>query len=112
MLISNAFKTFLEEAPVHQSVWLEAVQKLGAASQLDRKTAALVYIGILAAVRMDSGLAFHVAEARAFGASREEVISAILAGMPAVGNIVIQALPVALDAFDQAVPDSLSSAED
>lgn len=99
--ISNAFQMFMTEAPAHQKAWLEGVQQLGAASALDGKTGALVYIGILAATRLESGLAFHVAEAKQLGASREEIISAVLAGLPAVGNIVIQALPVALNAFDE-----------
>jgi len=100
--ISNAFQTFMKEAPAHQAAWLEAVQKLDAASALDPKTEELVYIGILAATRMEGGLPFHVAHARSLGASREEIISAILAGLPAVGNAAIQALPVALDAYDEA----------
>ncbi|WP_207796742.1 carboxymuconolactone decarboxylase family protein [Sphingomonas oleivorans] len=61
----------------------------------------MVYIGILAAVRLESEIPFHVAEAKAHGASRDEVISSILAGLPAVGNAVIQALPAALAAYDR-----------
>lgn len=99
--ISNAFQAFMEEAPAHQEAWLEAVTKLGAASKLDAKTGALVYIGILAAARLDSGLTFHVSEAKEHGATRDEVISAVLAGLPAVGNVVIQSLPVALQAYDK-----------
>lgn len=99
--VSDAFRVFLEEAPAHRQAWLEAVRKLGAASALDAKTEALVYIGILAAARLESGLPFHVAHAKSLGASRDEIVSAILAGLPAVGNAVIQALPVALDAYDR-----------
>lgn len=99
--ISDAFQTFMKEAPAHQAAWLYAVEKLGAASKLDAKTEALVYIGILAAARLDSGLPFHVSEAKAHGATRDEVVSAVLAGLPAVGNVVIQSLPVALQAYDK-----------
>lgn len=98
--ISDAFQTFIKEAPAHQNAWLDAVKHLGIASSLEAKTAALVYIGILAATRLDSGLSFHVAEAKAHGATREEIISAVLAGLPAVGNVVIQSLPIALQAYD------------
>lgn len=98
--ISDAFHTFMTEAPAHQKAWLGAVQQLGVASNLEAKTQVLVYIGILAATRLDSGLAFHVAEAKAHGATRDEVISAVLAGLPAVGNVVIQSLPIALRAYD------------
>lgn len=62
--VSNAFQTFMKEAPAYQQVWLEAVKKLGVASALDAKTAELVYIGILAAARLESGLPFHVADAK------------------------------------------------
>ena len=98
--VSEAFQTFLTEAPAHQKAWLGAVQQLGMASALDPKTEALVYIAVLAATRLESGLAFHVAEAKTRGATRDEVISAVLCGLPAVGNAVIQSLPVALDAYD------------
>ncbi len=99
--MSDAFQIFMKEAPAHQEAWLEAVKKIGAASKLDPKTEALIYIGILAATRLHSGLPFHVAEAKQHGATREEVVSAILAGLPALGNVVIQALPAALQAYDK-----------
>lgn len=99
--VSSAFQTFMTEAPAHQKAWLAAVMSIGTASALDEKTDALVYLGILAAARLTSGLPFHVAEAKRHGATREEIISAVLAGLPAVGNVVIEALPVALCAYDQ-----------
>lgn len=98
--ISRAFQLFLSQAPEQAQAWLETVKKLGAASRLDHKTEALAYLGVLAAVRLEGGIAFHVKQAKAFGASREEIISAILVGLPAVGNVVIQSLPLALAAYD------------
>lgn len=41
-----------------------------------RKTSALSYLAVLAALRLESGIPFHVQTARQLGASREEVISA------------------------------------
>ncbi|MDF2635131.1 MAG: Carboxymuconolactone decarboxylase [Pelosinus sp.] len=99
-LMSNAFQTFIKEAPEHQKVWMETVQKLGGASKLDAKTEALSYIAVLAVLRLEGGLPFHVKHAKSLGATREEIISAVLVGLPAAGNVVIQALPVALQAFD------------
>ncbi len=98
--MSDAFQAFLHEAPEHAGAWMEAVQRLGAASALDDKTAALAYLAVLAATRLTSGVPFHAGQARALGASRDEVISAVLVGLPAVGNAVTQALPAALAAFD------------
>ncbi len=43
MKVSKAFETFASEAPVYQSVWMETVQKLDAASKLDKKTEELAY---------------------------------------------------------------------
>lgn len=100
LLVSNAFQTFMKEAPEHQAAWMESVQKLGAASKLDAKTEELAYIAVLASARLEGGLPFHVKHAKSLGATREEIISAVLVGLPAVGNIVIQALPIAINAFD------------
>ncbi len=100
--VSDAFATFQREAPRHAEAWMAAVQGLGAADALDEKTSHLVYIGILAAQRLVSGVPFHVKLARRAGASREEVISAVLLGLPAAGNGVTQALPAALAAYDEA----------
>jgi AhpD family alkylhydroperoxidase len=100
MKISNAFQTFLQEAPDHAKAWMGAVQGLDQASALDKKTEALAYLAVLAAQRLVSGVPFHVAEAKAAGATRQEIVSAVLIGLPATGNTVIEALPVALAAFD------------
>lgn len=99
--VSNAFQTFMKEAPEQAGAWMETVQKLDAASKLDPKTEELAYIAVLAAVRLEGGIAFHVKHAKSLGATREEIISAVLVGLPAVGNAVVQLLPAALAAFDE-----------
>jgi alkylhydroperoxidase/carboxymuconolactone decarboxylase family protein YurZ len=98
--MSNAFQTFLREAPGQAQAWMAAVQGLAQASALDTKTEELAYLAVLAALRMDSGIPLHVGLARQAGASRAEVISAILVGLPAAGQVVTQALPAALAAYD------------
>lgn len=100
-LVSNAFQTFMSEAPEHQKVWMDTVKKLDLASKLDSKTEEIAYIAVLAALRLEGGLPFHVKHAKSLGASRDEIISAILIGLPATGNVVIQSLPIALNAFDE-----------
>lgn len=104
MKVSNAFQAFFKEAPEHAKVWMGAVQGLDTASALDKKTEELAYLAVMASQRLLSGIPFHVGLAKAAGASREEVISAILIGLPAVGNTVIEALPLALEAYD--APDA------
>ena len=102
MNVSNAFQIFMNEAPEQAKAWLGAAKGLDQASQLDKKTEALAYLAVLAAMRLTSGIPFHVQEAKSAGASRQEIISAILVGLPAAGNCVIQSLPVALETFDGA----------
>ncbi|MGO2940436.1 MAG: carboxymuconolactone decarboxylase family protein [Pseudolactococcus laudensis] len=101
MKVSKAFETFAKEASEHQTAWLEAVQKLDQASALDKKTEALVYLAVLAVMRLESGIPFHVKMAQANGATREKIISSLLIGLPAAGNGVLQALPIALEALDE-----------
>jgi AhpD family alkylhydroperoxidase len=100
MSISNAFATFLHEAPAHAAAWMQAAKALDAASALEKKTEELAYVAVLAATGLSSGLPFHVKAARKHGASRAEVLSAVLLGLPAVGNTVITGLSVALEAYD------------
>ena len=100
--VSNAFQLFLEEAPAYARAWMEAVRGLEAASALDKKTSALAYLAVLAALRLDSGVPFHVQVAKRAGATRAEVLSALLLGLPAVGNAVTQSLPAGLAAYDAA----------
>lgn len=99
-LISDAFQVFLREAPEHAKAWMTAVQNLGSASALDKKTESLAYLAVLSVLRLESGIPFHVALAKEAGATRAEVISAILVGLPAAGNIVTRCLPPAIQAYD------------
>lgn len=100
--ISKAFQTFVSEAPQHAQAWGGMIQGMASASALDEKTASLAYLAVLAALRLESGIPFHVQAAKQAGASRQEVISAILIGLPAAGNAVTQVLPTALATYDAA----------
>ncbi|KZX16104.1 carboxymuconolactone decarboxylase family protein [Methanobrevibacter cuticularis] len=101
MKVSKSFEAFAKNAPQFHDAWMEVVQKLDKASKLDKKTEELAYLAVMAATRLESGIPFHVKMAKSHGASRDEIISSILVGLPAVGNIVIQALPIALEAYDE-----------
>jgi len=98
--VSNAFQAFAAEAPAQAGALMEMAKKLDAASALDKKTGALAYLAVLAALRMESGVPFHTMLAKKAGATREEVIGAILTGLPAAGISVTQSLPAALAAYD------------
>jgi alkylhydroperoxidase/carboxymuconolactone decarboxylase family protein YurZ len=99
-LVSNAFQAFLTEAPEQAQAWGAMVQSLAQASALESKTSALAYLAVLAALERPSGIPFHVKAAKNAGATREEVISAVLVGLPAAGHVVTQALPHAIEAYD------------
>jgi alkylhydroperoxidase/carboxymuconolactone decarboxylase family protein YurZ len=103
--VSSAFQMFMTQAPKHTQAWMAAVQGLDNASALDKKTEHLAYLAVLAAVRLESGVPFHTQLAKEAGASRDEVISAILVGLPAAGNGVTQSLPGALAAYDSGSTD-------
>ena len=99
-LISKAFQVFMTDAPQHAQAWGKVVQELSQASALDAKTRGLAYLAVMAALRLESGIPFHVHTLKDMGVSRDEVISAILVGLPAAGHVVTQALPAALAAYD------------
>ena len=98
--ISPAFTAFFNEAPTQAQAWMAMVKSTAAASALDGKTQALAYLAVLAALRLESGIPFHVAHAKQLGATRAEIISAILVGLPAAGHAVTQVLPLAIQSFD------------
>lgn len=100
MKVSKAFALFMQEAPAHAKAWTQAAEALDVASALEKKTEELAYIAVLAATGNTSGIPFHVLSAKSHGASRQEVLSAVLLGLPAAGAVVIGALPSALEAYD------------
>lgn len=102
MTVSAAFSAFASQAPQFRQPWMGMVLAFDEASALDKRTRELSYLAVLAASGMESGVPFHVASAVRAGATREEVISAILVGLTAVGQRVISALPAALGALDEA----------
>jgi alkylhydroperoxidase/carboxymuconolactone decarboxylase family protein YurZ len=100
--VSDAFRAFMSEAPEHAKAWGAMVGGLAQSSALDEKTSALAYLAVLAAQRLEGGIPFHVQAAKQAGASREEVVSAILIALPAAGLGVTQVLPAAIAAYDAA----------
>jgi len=98
--VSDAFKAFSEEAPKHAEAWMKLVQGLSSASALDHKTHNLAYIAVLAALGRKNGIPFHVRMAKKSGASRDEITSAVLVGLPPAGHVTTESLPAAIDAYD------------
>ena len=91
---------FNQEAPAHARAWSQMVGEIAKANVLDPKTTALVYIGILAALGLEGGIPFHTSLARQAGATKEEIIHAVLVGLPAAGHKVTQVLPSILESLE------------
>jgi alkylhydroperoxidase/carboxymuconolactone decarboxylase family protein YurZ len=98
--VSQAFRAFLKEAPEQAEAWMATVRALDETTALDPKTEALAYLAVLAVQRLEGGIALHTTLAKQAGATRNEVISAVLVGLPAAGNVVTQVLPAVLAAYD------------
>jgi len=99
--VSNAFQVFATEAKDHAQAWNVATGALAHACVLEPKTRHLGYLAVLAALGLESGVPFHVMLAKDAGASRDEVISAILLGLQPAGHRVTACLPAALAAYDE-----------
>jgi len=97
--VTNDFKIFLEESNGVGQAFMSTVMKISKVSALDSKVHELAYISVLAALQMESGLPFHVKQAKELGASIEEVKSAILVGMPLVGLRISAPFATAINAY-------------
>lgn len=99
--VTNSFNVFMTESPDTAKAYMDMVMKQAQASALDRKTHELAYISVLSVIRMTSGLNFHVKSAKDLGATRDEVKSAVLVGLPVAGITLVDALEAALNAYDE-----------
>lgn len=98
--MSPGFQILMRERPEVMQAWLGTDRVIGEHSALDPKTAELIYIAVLGALGLQRGIPFHATEAKRLGATRNEVISAVLVGLPAAGNRVIEALEEAVHPFN------------
>lgn len=99
--MSDGFTLFTKQFPQTAQAHMEFVRAKAAESALDAKTTHLAYIGVLCAAGLTSGLPFHIQLARQSGASHEEILSACLVGLQAVGLIVMDGYEVANRTLDQ-----------
>ncbi|MFP3152963.1 carboxymuconolactone decarboxylase family protein [Lachnospiraceae bacterium ZAX-1] len=99
--VSDEYNVFLKEGGQATAAFMDMVMKIDGASALDSKTNELAYIAVLSAVGLTGGLPFHVKSAKKLGATRDEVKSAVLLGLPAVGLAITQALPVVLQSYEE-----------
>jgi alkylhydroperoxidase/carboxymuconolactone decarboxylase family protein YurZ len=93
-------QTFLVAGPEQTQAPVMPVHVHSGAAALDAKTAELAYLAVLAALRVEGGVRCHAEAARRAGASRDEVIGAVLLGLPAEGRRFNQVLAAASGAYD------------
>jgi len=87
--VSNGFALFAQEWPKTAQAHMAFVQAKAAESALDAKTNHLAYLAVLSAAGLTGGIAFHVGLAEQAGAKPEEIRSAALVGLQAVGLCVL-----------------------
>ena len=98
----NPMELFQKEAPEVAAAFNGLIMSLVASKGLDRKTKQLIYIAMKAATGDDMAVKAHIPMAKAAGATREEVIDAILMTLTVSGiRGVVQCLPEAVRQFEK-----------
>lgn len=99
---SNPMDIFLQEAPEVAKAFDGLIQSLVTTKGLDEKTKQLIYIAMKAAQGDDMALRFHVPMAKQLGATKEEVVDAILLTLTVCGiKGVVTCLPAAVKQFEE-----------
>ncbi len=95
------YKHIYAQAGEAGDAFLDMILKESEFSALDPKTHELAYLAVLVAIRLEHGIAMHAKEAKRLGATRDEVKSAALVALPAVGFPAITGLKIALASYDE-----------
>lgn len=94
-------EVFQKEAPEVATAFNNLIQSLVGSHGLDEKTKQLIYIAMKAAQGDDTALKFHVPMAKKLGATKAEVVDAILLTLTVCGiKGVVTCLPGAVAAFE------------
>lgn len=98
----NTMELFQEEAPEVAQAFNGLIMSLVGRKGLDAKTKQLIYIAMKAAMGDDMAVKAHVPMAKAAGATREEVVDAILMTLTVSGiRGVAHCLPEAVKQFER-----------
>ena len=98
----NPMDVFQKEAPEVATAFNGLIQSLVASKGLDPKTKQLIYIAMKASTGDAMAVRFHVPMAKAAGATREEVVDAILMTLTVSGiRGVASCLPEVVKQFEQ-----------
>lgn len=101
---NNPFAVLREEAPQAAQAYSDLIAAVCASGGLDDKTRQLIYIGIKASQGDAGAVAAHVPMAKQAGASREELLGALLMTLTVSGVTgITHCLVPALEAYDKAM---------
>lgn len=97
----NPMDLFLKEAPEVAEAFNGLIRALVASKGLDQKTKQLIYIAMKAAMGDEMAVKAHVPMAKQAGATREEVIDAILMTLTVSGiRGIVNCLPAAVKQYE------------
>jgi len=98
--IQNPMEIFQKEAPEVAKAFDGLIQSIVNSKGIDEKTKQLIYIAMKAALNDPVAIKFHVPMAKKLGATREEVVDAILMTITVAGiKPVVSMLPEALEVY-------------
>jgi AhpD family alkylhydroperoxidase len=98
----NPMELFRREAPEIAGAFDGLILSLVNSKGLDQKTKQLIYIAMKAAMGDDTAVRAHLPMARQAGATREEVVDAILMTLTVSGiRGIVHCLPDAVKAFER-----------
>ena len=98
----NPMELFRREAPEVAKAFDGLIMSLVASHGLDQKTKQLIYIAMKAATGDDTAVRAHLPMARQAGATKAEVVDAILMTLAVSGvRGVVSCLPGVVSYFDQ-----------
>jgi len=97
----NSMELFQVEAPEVAKAFNNLIQAIIASKGLDEKTKQLIYIAMKAASGDETAVKFHAMMAKQLGATKAEVVDAILLSLTVSGiRGVATCLPHVVDLFD------------
>jgi AhpD family alkylhydroperoxidase len=99
---TNPMELFQKESPEVAAAFNTLIMALVASKGLDQKTKQLIYIAMKAGMGDDMAVKAHVPMAKAAGATREEVVDAILMTLTVSGiRGVVHCLPEAVRQYEK-----------
>lgn len=98
--MSREFDIFLESCPEAGKAYLELFKSVMKGPALDARTKQLILIAVMTAQNYPPGVNAHVPHAVKAGASKEEIVEAVLTTLPVAGiNGVLGCLPLVMEHF-------------